>query len=162
MAIVNKTYTVFDCDDVLLDLTQFVTDTLGLPVMTEFSYRESGQYNAQDTQAITDAYSSANVFYQVPFYEGADKIMQLEEYGTEVHICTRSFTDAVTEVKKQRLPGHTKVPLAHIDFQRGYGEGKKFPEYTDIAIDDCIDNLTGLPPDYCQDPEAAPHEPAVQ
>lgn len=139
-----QTKTVFDFDDVLLNLNAQVFPVLGLPEPKSFYYRTSGQYTQEQITAISSKYSDPKIFMCAEFFEGADKIVDLEKY-TEVHICSRSFNSQVVDVKKIRVPAHTHIPLERMDFQIGVGETKRLPDDADIVVEDHIDNLRKLP-----------------
>lgn len=139
------TKTVFDCDDTLLNLCSQIFPVLGLPELKSFYYKTSGQYTPKQVDLITDAFSDVRTFMNAKFFEGADEIIQLERYGTVVHICSRSFNQQIIDFKKKILPEHTGVPLEHIDLQLGVGEKKVIPIDADVVVEDHLDNLLNLP-----------------
>lgn len=141
----KKSLTVFDCDDVLLNLNEAVYPFLGLSNPTSFKYRISGQYTQSQVDDITRLYGDPETFRRAEFAKGADKILDLENYGTDVRICTRSFNEEVEAVKRVILPEHTHVSLDHIEFQIGLGHEKLLPDKADIMVEDCLDNLLKLP-----------------
>ncbi|MCM1224636.1 MAG: hypothetical protein NC548_60335, partial [Lachnospiraceae bacterium] len=143
----RKAVVVFDCDDVLLQLNNTVFSQLWLPLPTSYDFASSGQYKPDELKAIFHLYSNPEIFKIAKFADGADRITDLEAYNAEVRICTTSYNQEVADVKKIRLPEHTKVKPENIEYHIGLGEDKTLPDKADIMVEDCIENLMKLPND---------------
>lgn len=143
----RKSIVVFDCDDVLLQLNNTVFSQLWLPLPTSYDFASTGQYKPDELKAIDKLYRDPEIFKLAKFADGADRITDLESYNAEVKICTSSYTPEVADVKKIRLPEHTKVKPENIEYQIGLGEHKVLPDKADIMVEDCIENLMKLPND---------------
>lgn len=143
----GKVITYFDNDDVLLNLNEAVYPFLGLPMITDFKYRTSGQYTEDQIQKITEAYSDPETFRRAKFAKGADHILEVETVpNSEVRICTRSFNQDIADVKAIRIPEHTHIDPSKIYHQIGLGHEKEIPKDADIFVEDCIENLLRLEP----------------
>lgn len=95
---------IYDIDDVLWGLNARMTERLGLDydMITDVDYGCTN-FSETDTARIFRAYEDASIFTDMDFYPGIERLLDVEQYGVEVHINSCACSDAVVRQKRQEL-----------------------------------------------------------
>lgn len=135
---------VFDIDDVLNNLNDYVFGTLGLPEPDTFKINESSLYTDEQKKSIMTMYGTADTFRHLR-YDNLCKNLPDFEHEQDVHVWINSvcFTKEIADVKLEHLrmyaPGLNED---HIVFQiTSDGSSKKELSCGTIMVEDNILNL---------------------
>lgn len=138
---------VYDVDDVLNNLNDYVFDTLKLPKAKRFVIAENSDiYTEQQVEAIIQMYRDSETFKHLKFVPGARDICRIEKTGKALTwINSSNFTEDVAKVKLKDLV--TNIPDLNPDriiLVIGTGNSKNAVS-ADIIIEDCFTNLNKYP-----------------
>lgn len=101
----KKIRVVFDMDDILWDLNKVATDMAKIPYnnIICFHVKENPLLSEEQKKTLKQAYSSDELFDNLVWYEGADKIFSLESKDVEVSINSNCLGANVVERKHKLL-----------------------------------------------------------
>ena len=135
---------VFDVDDVLNNLNDYVFGTLGLPEPDTFKVNESSLYTAEQKKAIMTMYGTADTFRHLQYDSLCKNLPDLETID-DVHVWINSvcFTHEIADVKLEQLRQYTPgLDEDHIIFQiTSDGSSKRELSCGTIMVEDNILNL---------------------
>jgi len=100
-----KLTVIYDVDDVLWPCTENVFHKLGINPnrQTNFRIREDKAFSADEQDRIISAFCDEQSFQNMDFYDGADKILEVEDLGAEVQINSNSFSEKIRAAKRRQL-----------------------------------------------------------
>lgn len=135
---------VYDVDDVLNNLNDYVIGKLGLVYASNYNIRSCPEYTREQQDKILAMYNDPETFRNLKLVPGARDICKVEETGkARVWINSSCLNVEIEDIKRrcllENIPGLNKDRLV---FQVGYGMSKKQLDFTDIIVEDCITNLT--------------------
>ena len=137
---------VYDVDDVLWGLDDYVMEFLGLDINDNIEYRisKSPIFTAKERKAIIDCFCDAKMFENMEFYPGADKITDVEKYGATVRIHSNCYSDAIAEQKRRQL--YALLPQMKRSFIKlltvsPTADQKQVDQDAYIFVDDCPYNV---------------------
>lgn len=141
----NLKTVVYDVDDTLWSLNGTICDIHGLDLEDCVSYgvMDNPILSEEDKKKIYESYGNPDIFKQCRFYEGYERIFDLEQRGmANVWISSANLNEAVRDIKKERLEneipnvnvGHIRLTVANQAYQG------RVPGY--ILIDDSIVNIS--------------------
>lgn len=135
---------VFDIDDVLNNLNDYVFGTLGLPEPDTFKVNESSLYTDEQKKAIMQMYGKADTFWHLQYNSLCSRLTDLE-CASNVYVWINSvcFTKDIADVKLGQLrmyaPG---LDEDRIIFQiTSDGSSKRELSCGTIMVEDNIINL---------------------
>lgn len=140
----NLKRVVYDVDDTLWNLNKTICEIYGIDFEKCISYHidENTKLTEQEKITFLNAYRNPYIFARCKFYEGCERIFDLEKNGlAEVWISSANLNKSVKEIKEKRLANeipninmeHVKLTFANEIYQgrvNGY-----------ILIDDSILNI---------------------
>ena len=96
---------VFDVDDTLWGLNANISKKLHIPSekLTIFSAMDNQNLTMTERKALLNAYADAKSFENIEWYDGIERILQLEKYGVEIHINSNSATNEIIKLKREQL-----------------------------------------------------------
>lgn len=96
---------VFDVDDTLWGLNAKISKKLNIPSekLTIFSAMDNQNLTMTERKALLNAYADAKSFENIEWYDGIERILQLEKYGVEIHINSNSATNEIIKLKREQL-----------------------------------------------------------
>lgn len=135
---------VYDVDDVLNELNNYVADTVGIPHSAINRYKISEIDGITDEQkgAIIELYKQVDTFKNCNWKPSMVDICRVQVSGeAEVHIHSTSMNQDIADFKRayllKSIPGLTEDNLSLVTT----GEVKDPHSKADIIVEDCIDNL---------------------
>lgn len=101
----KKIRVVFDMDDILWDLNRVATNMVKIPYdkIIIFHVSENPLLTEEQKKALKQSYSSDELFDNLVWYEGAEKIFTLESKDVEVSINSNCLGANVVERKYKLL-----------------------------------------------------------
>lgn len=139
---------VFDMDDVLNNLNDYVFNTLGLKRPSLFEINQCKEYSDAQKAAIIGMYKRADVFKALELVPGAREICKLEaikerkngeEVGVRVWINSVSLTQDIADVKRQQIEREIKgINMDRVILPVGRKEAL---EHTTYIVEDSMANL---------------------
>lgn len=134
---------VYDVDDVLNNLNDYVFNTLELPMASRFNIRECSEYTKEQQDTILDMYGNVETFKNLTYVDGAKDICEIEKTGKAlVWINSSCFTKDIADFKvKSLLENIPGLNPDRIILQIGVGHKKKQLDFTDIIVEDCLTNM---------------------
>lgn len=135
----KKIRVVFDMDDILWDLNRVATDMAKIPYdkIIVFHVNENPLLTEEQKKALKQAYSSDELFDNMVWYEGAEKIFTLESKDVEVSINSNCLGANVVERKYKLLHNLYAVDDSRLilnDLTKGVA--KKIGDDVTIFVDD--------------------------
>lgn len=145
---------VWDIDDIAWDLQGRVAKQLGIPFqdLVEFHILENTLLTMEQRLAVNDYYRDPSHFRNIEFYDGFERVTELEQHGARLQFNSNSFSATVAEDKKSQI--RTFVPHARPEmFCFNVVDGnttikKKYPDDSFIVIDDSPYNIALSPAPY--------------
>lgn len=113
----NKPRIVYDVDDTLWNLNETACKVANIDVnkITVYSFNKNPNLTPEEKERLLEAYSSPAVFRLCNFYEGHDRIFDLEQSGeAEVWISSANLSENIISVKLSRL----KSEIPNINMQQ--------------------------------------------
>jgi len=137
----RKLRIVYDLDDVLWELTQFVMQKLQLDrkIQTDFRLDQDPAFTDAERAALTAAFSDADNFERIRFYPGASEILAIAAPDVDVMINSNAYSPAVVAVKRRRLQEfypNMPVELQHINLVTPATNRKQIDPDVLVFIDD--------------------------
>lgn len=144
----KKLTVIYDCDDTLNNLNECVANQLGIDanIIKYYNIDKNSHIPKEIRDKILELYSSIEVFRQVKFVPGAERIFNAKKLGADVKINSASLTRDIADYKfisiLTSIPDveGTDLILPVID-----GVSKGINEQADIAVEDCIEHLLKYP-----------------
>lgn len=139
---------LFDVDDVLWGLSERVAEHVGVHYskLVDFHILENDLLTMKQRLAINEAYRTPQIFRNIEFFPGAERIFELESFGVLVQICSNSFSEEVRDLKLQQLlrlyPGiSSEKLLLNIVNEKSTLRGKYSDSRIICSIDDSPYNV---------------------
>lgn len=134
---------VYDVDDVLNNLNDYVFETLRLHKAKRFKIPENtDQYTEDQMKSIINMYGDPNTFRNLRYVPGARDICKIEKTGKALTwINSSNYTEDIAKVKLESLIAN--IPDLNIDriiLVIGLGANKNAVD-ADIIVEDCFTNL---------------------
>ena len=146
----NTIYVVYDVDDVLNNLCEYVHEQVGTDKSNQkyFSLREcKGIYTDEQIESIQGLFADEETFKHLSYNKGASDIMKYDGDGVEVHIHSNNFTQAIADVKTESLlkniNGLTPDRIHMMVVESSHN--KEIFKNATIVIDDNINYLMAYP-----------------
>lgn len=142
MSLDGKIHIVYDIDDVLNNLNDYVFNRLGISDRPrQFNIMLCDQYTAEQKEKILESYGNPEVFENVAWVPGAYNIFDIERTGKAlVSINSSNFNTEVMEVKRKRLHEIPNINWDRVNLHIGKGYNKEAIDTADIVVEDCITN----------------------
>lgn len=139
---------VFDVDDVLWGLNEKSCSVTGINPddIVTFRIMENPILNMEQKKRIYESYGNPDVFKNIQWYSGVEKINLLADYGIDVYINSNSLTEEIRNLKYKQLREILNIPEERITLNIiGVGCYKPKPITEEIAIfvDDSPHNIAG-------------------
>lgn len=140
----DKLRVVYDVDDTLWNVSQTICDVhdLNFDDIVTYVAVNNPRLNEKQKQVMLAAYGEPEIFKQCKFYDGYERIFDLEKNGiAEVWISSGNMTEAVMAVKAKRLEEEVaNINMNHVrltcstQIYQGRVTG-------DILVDDSLMNM---------------------
>lgn len=140
----DKLRVVYDVDDTLWNLSQTICDVhdLNFDDIVTYVAVNNPRLTEEQKQVMLAAYGEPEIFKQCKFYDGYERIFDLEKNGiAEVWISSGNMTEAVMAIKAKRLEEEVaNINMNHVrltcstQIYQGRVTG-------DILIDDSLMNM---------------------
>lgn len=146
----DKIYNIiFDVDDVLNNLNDYILNKLGLPWGSRYSILDCPEYTDEQKKSILAAYIDPKTFENIEYVPGASEIFDLEDQGNaRVKIISCNLNPETAGVKIASLfaniPG---VSIENTELQIRNGFDKEIDLSADIIVEDCIENAIRYEPE---------------
>lgn len=139
----RKIKVVFDMDDILWDLNRVATNMAKIPYdkIIVFDVNENHLLTEEQKEALKKAYSSAELFDNMIWYEGAEKIFTLERKNVEISINSDCLGANVVQRKYKLLHNLYAVDDSRLilnDLTKGIA--KEIGDNVTIFVDDSPHN----------------------
>lgn len=101
----EKLKVVYDCDDVLWDLNTRVALRNGIDpnCLVNFAMLENEALTMPERQAMLAGFRDADSFVDIKFYDGANDILNAENFGAAVMINSNAYSAEIAALKKEQL-----------------------------------------------------------
>ncbi len=95
---------IYDIDDVLWGLNFRVMERLGLEYakITDVDYART-DFSPEESERVFRAYEDPELFVDMDFYPGIERLLDVEKYGAEIYINSCACSDAVVKQKYQEM-----------------------------------------------------------
>lgn len=106
---------IFDCDDLLWDFNGMACKIANIPIedITTFNYDENNRLTDNQREALKQAYKRSDIFENMDFYPGTEKIECLIAMGCCVRIVSNSCSQETINHKLRQLK--TLIPSLNDD-----------------------------------------------
>lgn len=123
----NDRSIVFDVDDVLWGLNKRVTSSLGIDYnkITDYSVKKISTLSDLEKKNLLNSYSNPEMFIDIKWYDGVKDILKLEDKGCKVYINSNSFSDKISNLKREQLKSVLPLPDNRLIFNNLSEGGKK-------------------------------------
>lgn len=136
---------VYDVDDVLNNLNNYVCDKLNIDSskLDNFDIRKCSRLTAQEQENILDMYGRPDTFKNLTYVRGAEDICEIEKTGKAlVWINSKCFNQEIADIKAQTLTEAIKgLNPDRLIFQIGTDQKKSGLDFADIIVEDNLLNL---------------------
>lgn len=139
---------VYDNDDVLFPLNEIICTKRNINIhkITDFYINTNKRLTSAEKEIIMQDYKDPDTFADMHYYEGADKIKEVERLSDliQVWICSNSFSREIANHKLRQLPAITGITPDRIALNIINDENnteKKLPDNVTIFIDDSPYNI---------------------
>lgn len=138
---------VFDMDDILWALNKRIADRHGIDhnKLVTYSIFENPILSDNEKEAILRAYNDPSVFEDIEWFDGADRIMVLEQFGARVFINSNCYCEEIARAKYEQIHRLIDIPDSQLVlnvFGDTYKDGnKEIGEDVFAFIDDSPRNL---------------------
>lgn len=139
---------VYDNDDVLFPLNEIICAKRSIDIhkITDFYINSNARLTPAEKEIIMQDYKDPNTFANMHYYEGAERIKEVEKLSklVQVWICSNSFSKEIANHKYRQLPIITGITPDRIVLNVINSENnteKKLPDNTTIFIDDSPYNI---------------------
>lgn len=139
---VTTSITKWDVDDLGWNLCETIARNLRLNYddWIDFKIYDNPNYTDEQKKTIYEMFQDVNIYKQLRFYRGFDKIARIRAYGGEPKLKSSSMAEEVLEYKEWRLPreipGITKADLELNLVVPGSTNQKKYESNVLTAADD--------------------------
>lgn len=138
---------VYDVDDVLNNLNEYVFNLLNLSPPDRFNIYECNYYTDEQKRQVMEAYKSWEIFTHLQFVPGASEICDIEKTRKAiVWINSNNFTEEIAQIKYKSLTEYIpSLNKERIIMQIMNGDThvtKECIPSTDIIVEDCLLNLS--------------------
>ena len=139
----KKKIIVYDLDEVLNNLNEYVYNFLKVPSASVFNIKECKEYTEEQKVAILSMYRDPEVFKKLDLVDGGKEILDIESTGkAEVWINSNNLSDEVKQAKiqwlKEKLP---EFNMQHVVMQVKAAESKDGHDDAFIIVEDNLLNL---------------------
>ena len=139
---------VFDVDDILWPLNKRVAERTGVDFnkLCTFSIFENPLLSESEKERVLKAYGDSNIFKNITWYSGAEKIMALEKYGVRVYINSNCYQKEIADLKYDQIHKLVDIPDSQLilnvfDINLEGHKKKEIGENVLAFIDDSPHNL---------------------
>lgn len=138
----NEPVVVFDIDDTLWPLTEYVASKVGIDYSKLTSYRieENTGVTPEQVKQVVELYSTGSTYKNIPWYNGVRRINSLK---ADVRISSNNLNEEVAAVKTEELTSVLDLPVSKITMNI-IGEDytyKKLPTSMFILVEDSPYNI---------------------
>ena len=137
----------FDIDDILWPLNIHICEKHGIKYddITEFKVPRNTKLTEEERNTLMSEYHNVEVFKQLEFYDGAERIRSLIDNGHDVWIFSHSLSQDIADVKIERLTKELNIPenkiICSIINKEQVTKEKELPDDLDYFIDDSPYNI---------------------
>lgn len=135
---------VYDVDDTLWSLNGTICEIHGIDLEKMVSYRvlDNDLLTEDEKNAVFKGYGDTEIFRQCKFYDGVERIFDLEKDGlANVWISSANLSDYIRNVKMERLSNEIpNINMSHVELTVGANAYQgRVPGY--ILVDDSLHNI---------------------
>lgn len=135
---------VYDVDDTLWSLNGTICEIHGIDLEKMVSYRvlDNDLLTEDEKNAVFKGYGDTEIFRQCKFYDGIERIFDLEKDGlANVWISSANLSDYIRDVKMERLSNEVpNINMSHVALTVGASAYQgRVPGY--ILVDDSLHNI---------------------
>lgn len=103
---------VFDVDDILWGLNERATERAGVDYkkLVVYDCKKNDVLSSEERSKMLEQYGSLELFEGIEWYDGIDKLVNLERAGYELYINSNSYTKEVADMKLKQLSSVLPLP----------------------------------------------------
>lgn len=145
---------VFDIDDILWPLNKRVAKITGIDYskLQTFFVKNNTLLSDYEKDLVFKAYFDPNIFKDIEWYHGAEKIMELEKYGVNVYINSNCGNHDIAKLKYDQIHKLIDIPdkqlILNILDASGKDKKKEIGDNVWAFIDDSPHNLLSAKAKY--------------
>ena len=146
---------VFDVDDILWSLNKRVSERVGIAFsdLCTFSIYENPRLSEKEKEQVLTAYNDPDLFKDIDWYPGAERIMELERHGIKVYINSNCCQKEIARLKYQQIHELINIPddqliLNVFDVDSDGHKKKEIGDHVFAFVDDSPYNLLSATADH--------------